>query len=87
MRQRVADLLERLTVTEKIALLHQWQAAVPRLDGITLVDETLERGTTVESTDAGGWILFGNEGKALCTFTVPDDSGPHGWHEVSMPVA
>src|SRR3954463_2981285 len=28
---RVADLLNRLTLTEKVALLHQHQAAVPRL--------------------------------------------------------
>ncbi|KJK48316.1 hypothetical protein UK23_17340 [Lentzea aerocolonigenes] len=31
LRERVADLLERLAIAEKIALLHQWQAAVPRL--------------------------------------------------------
>ncbi|MFI6094646.1 glycoside hydrolase family 3 C-terminal domain-containing protein [Lentzea sp. NPDC051213] len=28
--------------------------------GITLVDETAERGTVVESTEAGGWILLGD---------------------------
>ncbi|WP_086664062.1 glycoside hydrolase family 3 C-terminal domain-containing protein [Lentzea kentuckyensis] len=31
LRQRVADLVERLTAAEKVALLHQWQPAVPRL--------------------------------------------------------
>lgn len=30
-RRRVADLLGRLTASEKIAMLHQWQPAVPRL--------------------------------------------------------
>ncbi len=30
-RRRVADLLARLTTAEKIAMLHQWQPAVPRL--------------------------------------------------------
>ncbi|MFV2100883.1 beta-glucosidase family protein [Micromonospora sp. LOL_024] len=31
-RDRIDDLLARLTLSEKIGLLHQWQAAVPRLD-------------------------------------------------------
>ena len=31
LRQRVADLVGRLTAAEKIAMLHQWQPAVPRL--------------------------------------------------------
>lgn len=29
-------------------------------EGVTLVDETRERGTVVESTEAGGWILLGD---------------------------
>ena len=30
--QRVEDLLDRLTVEEKVSLMHQWQPAIPRLD-------------------------------------------------------
>ncbi|PWK83843.1 beta-glucosidase [Lentzea atacamensis] len=83
--------------------------------GVTLVDETRERGTAVESTEAGGWVLLGDarigenvvrctarvagragevvvrigdhaRGRLLCTFTVPEDSDPHSWHEINTPV-
>ncbi|WP_207312241.1 glycoside hydrolase family 3 C-terminal domain-containing protein [Lentzea alba] len=53
---------EVLVVGESIAV-RGGQLRAERFDdcaGITLVDETRDRGTVVESTEAGGWILLGD---------------------------
>ncbi|MFS8097568.1 glycoside hydrolase family 3 C-terminal domain-containing protein [Lentzea alba] len=106
---------EVLVIGEGIAT-RDAQIRAERFDdcaGITLADETRERGTVVESTEAGGWILLGDarieekathctarlagrggvvqlrighheRGRVLCTFTIPADSEPRAWHEITV---